>query len=305
MEYTYQSIEELLVDSRVEGQTMICRFRVPGTDEIIESKSTIKRSNSVKSKVASTVKNSLVREVRRSVFGIIRNTLGYSTVGRITSSVASSVLSQSGTGAAGFSSEDKQAAIVEAFQAVANYFSFDPSDKQWKAAGEVPELEKQLARHPLQNKFEEDLAARMIIQLAAADGVFEEAERSFISEQLGWSEMRIDEAFLMDNPVLAVECEEVSETSRPTLFLLTYMAALTDNRLDEKEQELLGRYARMLDLSEEEVQRLSSMAKSHILQSLLSLRASQEELAELAAQFQMEPIEVQRAFVRMKKRNLS
>lgn len=305
MEYTYQSIEELLVDSSVEGQIMICQFRIPGTDEVIESRSAIKRSNSVKNKMVDTVKDSLMMEVRRSVFGIIRNTLGYGVVGRISSSVASSVLSQSGMGAAGFSAEEKQSAIVEAFRAVASRFFYDPSDKHWKAAGQISDLEKQLAGYPLQNKFEEDLAARMIIQLAGADGAFEETERSFISEQLGWTELMIDEAFLMNHPILAVECEEVAEASRSTLFLLTFMAALADGRLDDKEKELLGRYGRMLDLSEEQMSRLATIAKDYILQNMLSLHTSQEELAELAAQFQMEAIEVQRAYVRMKKGNLS
>ena len=305
MEYTYQSIKNLLVDSRVEGTAMHCRFRIPESGEEIESKSIIKKSNSVKNQMVSSVKNSLAREVRRSVFGLIRNTLGYGTVGRITSTVATSVLSQSSQGAAGFSSEDKEAAIVEAFRVVASRFTYDSSNGEWKGAGQMSGLEEQLANQPLQNKFEEDLLARMIIQLAGADGVFEEAERSFLSEQLGLTDLSIDELFLAEHPVLAVECEEVAEASRPTLFLMAYMAALADNRLDDKEKELLDRYAKMLDLPEEQVSRLASTAKDHILQSILSLRASQEELAALATQFQMEPIEVQRAFVRMKKRNLS
>ena len=143
MKHTYQSIKNLLVDSQIEGQTMACRFRVPGTDKVVESKSMIRKSNSVQSQMASTVKDSLAREVRSSVFGLIRNTLGYSAMGRLGTSIASSVLSQPDALISNFSAEEKQAAIVEAFQGVASYFFYNASAGQWQAAGTVSGFEQQ------------------------------------------------------------------------------------------------------------------------------------------------------------------
>ena len=304
METTYEKIEPLIADYQIEGHQIVCRFRIPGSDDTVESKAPIRRIDSTKSKIIKTVKSSAIREARGFAFRLMRQVLGTGTVGRIGHSAVSSAMSASTSGSSGWTSEEKEAAILAAFENVSDEFAFDPESGQWKRAGEPSEFKAHLLRHPITDKYERDLLTRMMVQMAAADGDLSAAEKEALQNQMGISAMEIDELELVAHPVLVVEFEKLSAPSKATMYLLLYAIALTDAQLTATEKEQLDRFARMMELEGEQLQHLQTMARENILTQAIRAGRSLDELRLLGEQIDAPREEVDRTWVSDRRRNI-
>ena len=283
---------------------MICQFQAPGSGRIVEAQAVMSRSDSVKSRLIDTVKRNVLSEMRNVAHQMVRQALGGGAAGRIGSTAVSSALSGTHSGAAAFSSEDKERAILEAFQSVAQFFVFDPETKEWRDAEAMSPMEGQLLRHPVTDAFEKDLLTRMLVQMAAADEDLSVEERDFLFEQLGLSPLQTDRLSLAAHPVLAAECASVSPPVAETMYLLLFAIAVADHELKAEERKLLDRYGEMLRLPLARVEKLSEIARVHFLENALRTGSSWEDMLELGKCLGMEQEEMERAWVAHRRKSL-
>jgi len=129
MEVTYKTIEHLIAKTEMTGDNLMCDFSDPEHPGVIQSSIHVSSLLGAKSRM----KTSLVREIKNSlayyVSNFLRQILG-SSVGSTISRVSDQAL-RSNYNETSMVREDKEKAIVQAFQKVATQFYFDEGTKKF------------------------------------------------------------------------------------------------------------------------------------------------------------------------------
>ncbi len=266
---SYDDIEPLIADSKIDGSTIEVSFRCPVTQTEVPSQGTMRAGRDVSSVAQRSVKRSLSQSLRRAVFSAIRGALGSGLLGRAGQDVARSVLTDA-TDKMNHthSSGEKQAALLEAFEQVQSQFVWDAKSSRWVAAealGAKSEFSSQLASAPVRAKYDRGVLARMLVEIAAADGSVSAEEKDFLAGFVTPDLGSIDQ-LLAAGSLSSVDLSEVSAGSvRETLLMLAWAAACTDEDLDASEQAKLTDFAAGLGLSSQQATKMRTVAQEHVL----------------------------------------
>ncbi len=298
---TYTSIQPLLAATRQEGASLVCQFQAPGSHTVVEARATV-RTTPRQNTLADSVKRNMLEGVKRMVYQGIRQLLGYGALAQTGSDLVNTVLTESNLKPA-FSEADKQAAVLEAFQSVAGQFVYDNEKKEWSYRSDRSPYDLQLAQFPVSSPFEKEILARILVQLAAASQDINWKEEQFLMDVLGLSPLQFEEV-RMKGPVSNLEAEAVSTGTKGTIFLLACTIALMDESLDQVERDHLDALKTNLGLDPAETDRLTLIAKNHILEGAITLAFSREQLLELAGQINMSETDAERAWIQYRKKNL-
>jgi len=141
MSYTYEQIKPIIEKEELDGHQMKVSFRATGQDTAIESVGVMMADQKeiMKNAGKSAVKQSLFSSAIRWVSGLVGGAVGGaagSAAYSATSSVghAASRSQTSGNMAqAKDTPENRQKAVVAAFQSVASFYEFDSETNAWKA----------------------------------------------------------------------------------------------------------------------------------------------------------------------------
>jgi len=295
---------------------MRCVFRCPVTGATVEARASIRRSDGMADAVKRRTKQSVFSRLRWSVARTVRSALGYSMAGRIAGDAASSAMQGAMQGnRASFSDDEKRAAVVEAFESVSSQFVWDSAQSRWISAGAagdvLPEFTAQLSQAPVTQPYDQGVLARMLTEVAMADGQLDTEEMQFLSQfvppQLG----SIEE--LAKRPPLSTA--ELAETSRgparETMLMIAWGLACADKVLAEAEARKLAGLAQGLGIAEGRVQELMRYAQEFVVdQAMYSVYASgspdpsiRQEVYQLGQQLGLDPTSVERVEIRFRKRN--
>lgn len=312
-EVTYEAIAPMIQEASAQGTTYNVTFRCPLSEATVSSQAALRRGAGVKDVAVGSAKKSLMYSLRRSVLGAVRSVLGHGVLGRVGQDVARSMLSDAEQKAnEHFTEDEKQAAAVEAFERVKGEFVWDPKGQRFvsaKAAGATPSaFSKQLAEAPVSERYDRGVLARMLVEVANADGRIEPDEINFLS------------GFITDDvgtvPALlkkpALSSVELSETStggvRETLLMLAWAAAMTDEELADAEVRKLEGFAAGLALHPERAESARRAAQAHLLEQAIEAAyargfddAKRQEVLQLGANLGMEAEEAERAEIRYRK----
>ena len=319
-EITYELIQPLIISEEVNGSKMTCQFEVPGTGEVIEATASIKRDKGLKSQIQKRVTRTVTSKARVSASRMVRGILGGGMLGRIGSQVmntASREMTQNLT--RGYNSTEKQMAVVQAFNSVAQHFKYDDvlgwkknsvvveekSKKRERTANterkqvsnSASDFEKLVARSPISNNFEKEVLARMLIEIAKADGGISNDEEDFLKEFIPNYDQVTSRPLL--NPI---ECEEVSRNSKMTMFTTAWVIALVDLEINPLEIAKLDEFADWFGLSDKNYDEAVRMAKSYILEQSLSSGSSNEDAIAAGKLLELSEDDALRIFIRYKKR---
>ncbi|MGK0363308.1 MAG: putative tellurite resistance protein B-like protein [Saprospiraceae bacterium] len=336
--YSYNLIEPLLVNSQIEGSRIYCTFRTPSGD-IIESFGKLGRPNSIEGKVRKQLTRTATRSARRIATRSVRSVLGGGMFGRMGSQIVRSMVSTDnvGDGGVSYGSAEKQAGILAAFEKVADRFNLDENSGEWREAAPMPTsappagrkkikighraakkepkysyssdaaiagslFENQLKKAPVENGYDKEITARILTELANADGKISREERNFLGEIIP-TEIGTINQLLERDPVSQIECEEVSEPVKETIFMLAWTVALSDFSIDREEVELLSEYAEMLGLSTDKQEDLIRAAKYNMLENVIDTSTVRAELFDLATKLELSNDAAERCLIDLKKRN--
>lgn len=310
MEAMNEQIKKALVSANVEGSKMECTFRT-ATGELIASSVTIRQMHSMNSQVTRNVKNIVISRARSRASSLINHLLGGGILGSAASSVVRNVTNPSYHDWT-YSEEEKQAAIEEAYarvkaqveqgerQGVASAPVVAPAAVPAVQAENIPEFERQLQKSPLSNRFEKEILARMLVEVAQADGEIDRGEREWLDALIS-PEIGTVQQLILRDPVSPVECRELSPAAREMIFKSAWVLSLKDFHLNLVEESILMEYADMFGLNEATASRLIREARMYVLETSAPPDISRRELFDLADSLGLGHEDAELCLIQMKK----
>lgn len=307
MDITYNLIKPLIVDVEVQGQRVFVEFQQPDSGNFIEAQAPIRRSNSVGSAIGRSVKRTAIQQARSSITRMVGSLFGSGFLGRTAraaTSTAASEYSRSQNQSANAPSQDEiDEAVVMAFKSVRNQFHYDEATKTWgkpkagapaAASREKTAFELQIERNPIADRHDRKVFARILADLASADGIIQEEEVNFFQSLVPVDAGSIHD-IIASEPVSKVDCEMVKDGVRDTIYMFSWAIVMVDYEIHPKEVEMMGRYADMLGISDAKRAELQGFARVHMLEQALTPDISREELFELADSLNMNHDDAERA----------
>ncbi|WMX14341.1 TerB family tellurite resistance protein [Aureispira sp. CCB-E] len=299
MEITYESIKPYILEEKVDGSKVLCKFQVE--NQVFDSVAHIKTSTADgTARVKKMVTNTALGRLRSSVLRVLRKAVGGGFAGTAVSMAGNEMLRQ-GTDGLKVSKKDKEAAVVRAFEKIMVELTLERG--KWRLATEFSEFEKLIKRNPLTKAYDKKILARMLVEMARADGTIEAEEKAFFDDFLNKETGTLGE--LMRAPSISmVECEEVSEEARENVFMIVAAVALTDNEFADEEQLKLDEYSQMFEFSEKKHEELLRYAQDYTIEAYIRANGqmSRDEIYAFADKIGMERGEAERTQIRLEKR---
>jgi tellurite resistance protein len=286
---------------------MVCEFRTP-SGEIISSTASIRREKDISSQISRNMTRVAASQTRMAVTRTLSSALGGGIFGRAASMVVRTASTPQAMGL-NYSESEKKAAVVEAFEKVSDHFSLDDRTGSWKAPAISPSksaeqlslFDRQLSANPVTNKYDKEILARMLVEIANIDGNISEEERSFMESFIA-PELGTVNSLLRCDKLSEVECEEVSAGVKKTIYMLAWINAMIDYEIDPEEKSMLMEFAEMLGLSDTDTREMIKASKYYILENAFGEDLNRTELFELADCLQLPHDEAERCLIQYKKR---
>jgi hypothetical protein len=305
-EFTYEMIEPLIVFQETDGRNVFVEFGLPGSQEVFESKASIKKGNDVGSKVKRRVAQVAKSQARNIATRAIRGAVGGGFVGRI-STTAFQTASQEVKPGEGPTEGEIQAAIVDAFTRVKDNFHYDEASGEWGKALIAPPpppkspFEEQMNNHPIADPHDKNVFARILAELAYSDGSVSKEEAEFFKNIIPPDQPSIDRLAKAD-PVSKVEAEEVTALVKATIYMVAWVIALIDLNIDPIEEELLMEYADVFGLHDQRREELIKHAKFFVIEQNIDPDEPRDELFAIADKIKLNHDDAERARIAYKRR---
>lgn len=321
-EITYESVQPLLASQQVQGGMIVCTFRCPESGVSVEARAHIQKTTSAAGRVAQrakqTAKHTLLFQARSALSRAVGGLLGHGLAGQIGRGVAHSAATEatrgSGTAAVTFSDAEKQAAVVAAFQSVAAQFAWDAKGGRWisaKLAGDVlTDFARQLDAAPVAQKYDLGVLARMLAEIANADGQIGDEEKGFLADFVPADVGSVD-ALLARPPLSKVELDETSAgAARETMLMVAWALALTDEDLADAEQARLAALAQGLGIADDRAAELQRYAQLFVVAQAIEAAyaagaadpAARQQILDLATKIGLDADDAERAEIKYRKR---
>lgn len=311
---SFELVQPLIAQANQQGSTMHVTFRCPVSGHTVESRGHLQAANTMGSRVAQSAKRSVLWSLRSSLSRAIRSSLGYGIAGRVAADAASGAINTSGSGQQSYSEADRQAAMVRAFESVANQFVWDAQNNRYvsaQAAGVVmTDFMQQLGKAPVTAPYDRKVLARMLTEIACADGSVGEDERYFLSGFITPDIGTVDALAEMQR----LSPTELSETAqgapRDTMLMLAWAVAFTDEELSPEEEARLGEYAGSLGIAAERAAQLKQYSQIYLVDQALNGAyaggqrndAVHAEVMAMASRIGLDASEAERVDIRFRKR---
>jgi uncharacterized tellurite resistance protein B-like protein len=259
-EIHYSEIKPLLSLCEEDEGEMHCIFRCPRTDFEVTSSAHIRRGQGLKDRLADRTVSSVGRNLRWSIWSKARQMLGYSLAGRVASDVLHVAVDEV-TPTQVITETERQQAVVDAFRRVSSKFRHGSDG--WVAATVEeeykPEFVQQLKRHPIKLRYDRFILARVLAQLAEADGELSQQEMKLICtfappEFNAWGQ-----------PPTAGELQELSDGVKQTVLMLAWALVFCDTTLDHRELVVLLGSAGNLGLPAQALQDCKLWAQEYLV----------------------------------------
>lgn len=267
---TYEKLKKNISSETTENSTMKVTFTCAATGNKVVSEATMAQAKGVGASVKKVVKRGLFSAARRSLRGALRGVFGSGVIGNAVQSAASGSV---GHGVkAEYDNDSKHNAVVAAFMTVSKKFAWSSNDNAYVMAdhleGMLSEFDKQMREHPLKNRWDKAVCARVLAEVASADGQIEDEEQemfnSFLDDDTGSLEEVIKAGGLSK-----IELDEVTPDSRGTILMLGWTMAFSDEELDDKERERLTEIADMMGFSKDRLTHFMHISAEQVVVSVL------------------------------------
>lgn len=200
---------------------------------------------------------------------------------------------------------EERRAVVNAFLNVQNRFTWDSQTRRYisfNAAAEVmTEFMQQLNAFPVNGDADRRVCARLLTEIACADGTVAEDERafllSFVTPELG----ELD-ALAKLPPMTPEELAAASSGARDSLLMLAWSIALTDEWIAPEEHGRLDAIAAGLGIQPQRAAQLQRFAQLYVIDEALAEGAEQTDLPALADRIGLPLDDAERAAARWRKR---
>lgn len=301
MELTYELIEPLIVEKKFREHKVECLFGIPGSSKVVRSYAGIRALNNALGRSSRRIKNSANYYAREQVTNMIRGILGGGVVTRTLVGIANEEIYMAQKQNPVYTTKQKQDAIVEAFRRVQREFTLNPISGKWSDTDLVSDFSRQLIDYPIQEHYDIQVLARMLMEIARVDGNVTKEEEEILDLFVNKHEINRD-VYLQESLNYA-ELEGCSPKSKGSLFMLAVTMVVSDKIINHEEKGLLAHYANGLGINKENANRYILLAKKFILENALPYLADRTALHEFANQIKLPTLEADRIMVEYNKRN--
>ncbi|MEQ8280884.1 MAG: hypothetical protein RMA76_35915 [Deltaproteobacteria bacterium] len=271
-EITYERIQPLIAATEQRGSSMHATFTCPVTGVSVASTASIQRGKGLVDVAKQSAKKNVMWSIRSSVARTVRSVLGSGILGRVGTDMAREVMKNVEQGAKdSFSDDEKNAAVVQAFEAVASTFVWDPKRGQFVGASATEQsgFDAQLANAPVTEKFDRGVLARLLVEIAAADGKVDDDERAFL-ENFVTPDVGTVDALLTRGALSGADLGETAQgASRETMIMLAWAVAFADEELEMSETRRIVDAAQHLGVGGDRVDTLKHEAQLHLYDQAL------------------------------------
>lgn len=306
----FDSIAPLVADQRVSGRTVSVVFKCPVTGQTTEARVNVpQRQRTVGNSVSQAAKRQVGYSARRATYSVMRSVFGRGMFGRIAADMAGAVVqsatSQQRQSGSSISRKEQQEAVVQAFSQVSSQFAWEDKGERWISIQAAQELmspfQKQLAEGPVSHPYDLQILARMLVEIATADGNLGEEERAMLMEFLDPSLGSVD-TLAQRPPLTEAELAQTSQgPSRGTMLMLAWVLTLADEVYDQSEQQKIGHFAHGLGISQAQHQQVLKAAQGFLLEQALDKMFTwgghdahaRQELMNLASRLGLSPADAQ------------
>jgi len=274
-EITQENVQPLIANVEAAGRRVAVQFRCPASGQVVPAQ--YNAGPKAQNRMAQSAKRSMMYEVRRAVGPMLRSVFGHNVMGRMASQMADSAMRNASSGVSrgsqGLSAAEQKEAILEAFRTVSSQFVWDGSNARWIAASAARDLmspfELQLADGPVEAPYDRQVLARMLVEVAAADGTLVESERNFMTEFLT-PEVGSLETLMERPPLTRAELGSTTRgATRGTLLMLAWVLALSDEDFDPAEASKLDHFSNGLGLVESQAMAMREAAQGFLMDQAL------------------------------------
>ena len=312
---TYESLASIIGDVHVSGRSVQVRFICPVSQKQVQARYNMPMNNSIGARAQQTAQRSFMYAAQNAVSQVLRNVFGYNLFGRVASDVARQTMySAASNSSRSLSASEQKEAVVRAFQTVSSQFAWDNNRGSWIAASALQDalspFDLQLQQHPIAHQYDRMVLARMLVQMAMADGVLAPEESQFLQEFLD-PNLGSLQSLSSRPPLSGAEFSQVSQGGvRESMLMLVWTLAITDEDFDPKEAQLLQSFAQQLRLTQNSIQKVRTSAQDFILcQALETMFAwggqdqyARQKLLELASKIGVSQQEALMAEARFQRR---
>jgi hypothetical protein len=161
-----------------------------------------------------------------------------------------------------------QDAVVDAFRRVQSQFAWQQKERRFVSLETSTDLQTDFWRlvsaHPVTDPWDLIVLSRMIVEMAAANGIIDPAERDFFYAFVTPGSGTLEE--LLRGPSLATaDLHRTTPAVRESMFAIAAAVACSDQRFELVEDHQLLAYAAGMGIDRERVDDLVRQAKHHIL----------------------------------------
>lgn len=266
-ELTYDLVAPLVARSDVSGDRVQVVFQCPVSGDEVPASARITESQG--SALKSEVKRTVWRNLRWSLSRMMYSVFGYGVGGAIGSAVADSAGAMGDRGHQPTADELK-AAVVDAFKSVGGRFAWDESNQRFVSASVFKELQTEftviIQGMRLAKAWDRAILARMLAEIAAADGQLAEDERALFASFL--HDQNLDN-ILEKPPLSKADLEETSADVRHEMWLLAAAMAVSDEQFAAGEAKKLAAFGKALGIGDKDQERGLALAKEYVLDQAL------------------------------------
>jgi tellurite resistance protein len=310
---TYDMIEPLIASSNESGSSMQVVFRCPVAGQTVEARGHLQATKTMGGRAADSAKRSVVYSLRTALSRSIRRAFGYGIAGQVVSDVARGSTSSSASQAS-YSDSDRKQAMVRAFESVSNQFVWDSANNRYigaQSAGQVmTDFMQQLETASVTAPYDQGVLARMLTEIACADGTVADEERMFLASFIPAQVGTVDSLAKMQRLSPAELAETVQGTSRETMYMLTWAVALTDEELAPQEEARIAEFATGLGVAPERAAELRRFAQVYLVDHSLGRaypggqrdQETHDEVMAMAQRIGLDATEAERVDIRFRKR---
>lgn len=267
---SYERILPLISREELRGGTVHVTFQCPITGVGVQSAAAVEQGGRM-ARMLGGLQGRAASQLRWGLANMVRSALGGGYLGRAGSAMVHEAVG-SHTPASQPSRAARQAAVLRAFQQVQGQFLWSAGHGGYLHVSAEPDQQNGFTRTltglRVTAPHDRQVAARMLAEIAAADGHIADEERVLIEAFTG-GELGGIEQLLEYPPLTPAELYPVTPAVREPLLMMAYAVAFADQVLEPGEQRRLLELARGLRLGPAQVQRAAELAREHVMEELL------------------------------------
>ena len=263
---SFALIRPTIARQETRGAILHVVFHCPASNVEVPAQARLARPSDDTASGPSDRPTSLFGGLRRSLSSLMR-----SMVGDGASQTGSDIPDLASRLAGDFPDQAQNEAALRAFKRVQSQFAWDADRGQFVSAALFPKLQTEFIRRvqaaPLREHVDQFMLARMLTEIAAADGSIADEEKDFFDAFAGTSVGSLGDLLLRPR-LCDAELQETTPEIRENLIMLAFAVAYCDEDFDPAEGARINELAAGLSISPIDAEQLESLAKIFVVDQL-------------------------------------